>query len=127
MFHLSLPVDRFDDCLNFYRNCFEAEVKMLSAKAANVFVFGGQVTLHDRPASELSDCARRTMHFGQVVSPEEWLQLRDRIVAAKHLPLHLVEATDASNRRAKLVVADPSGNLVEINSTALASVKTERL
>lgn len=120
MFHLSLPVQRFDACLAFYRDCFGAEVKMLSSQAANLFVFGGQVTFHDKSESALSDDARRTMHFGQVVSPDEWLRMRDRLVAAGHLPMHEVAASEAANRRAKLLVADPSGNLVEINSTALA-------
>ncbi|UYV17225.1 VOC family protein [Porphyrobacter sp. ULC335] len=119
MFHLSLPVQEFNACLTFYRDCFGADVQMLSAKAANLFVFGGQVTFHERPQAGLSDDARRTMHFGQVVSPDEWLRLRDRIIAAGYSPLRAVPANEAANRRAKLVVADPSGNLVEINSTAL--------
>lgn len=54
MFHLSLPVQRFDACLAFYRDCFGAEVKMLSPEAANLFVSGGQVTFHDKPESGLS-------------------------------------------------------------------------
>ena len=119
MFHLSLPVQKFEACLAFYRECFGAEVQMLSAEAANLFVFGGQVTFHNRPDSALSDEARHTMHFGQVVAPDEWLQLRDRIIAAGHSPMRAVAASVAANRRAKLVVADPSGNLIEINSTAL--------
>lgn len=121
MFHLSLPVQRFDACLAFYRDCFGAEVKMLSSEAANLFVFGGQVTFHDEPDSKLSDDARRTMHFGQVVSPDEWLRLRDRLVAAGHLPIRATTAAEAANGRAKLLIADPSGNLVEINSTPLDS------
>jgi extradiol dioxygenase family protein len=77
------------------------------------------VTFHDEPESGLSDDARRSMHFGQVVSPDEWLRLRDRIIAASHSPIRSVAAADAPNRRAKLLVADPSSNLVEINSTAI--------
>lgn len=92
---------------------------MRSAEAANLFVFGGEVTFHDRPHCDLSDKARNTMHFGQVVAPDEWLQLRDRIIAAGHSPMSEIAASVAANRRAKLVVADPSGNLIEINSTAL--------
>ncbi len=119
MFHLSLPVQRFDACLAFYRDCFGADVRMLNPQTANLFVFGGQVTFHDNPNSELSDDARHAMHFGQVVSPDDWLKLRDRIVGAGHSPMRAVAATEAANGRAKLLVADPSGNLIEINSTAL--------
>lgn len=46
--------------------------------------------------------------------------MRDRILAGGYLPMHAVAATEAANGRAKLLVADSSGNLVEINSTTLA-------
>lgn len=117
MFHLSLPVRHFEECLAFYRDCFSAEVRMLSSDTANVFVFGGQVTLHDRPSIDFSDEVQRAMHFGQVVSPEEWLRLLDRLIAAGHSPLRSIMPSEIANRRGKFVVADPSGYLVEINST----------
>jgi extradiol dioxygenase family protein len=118
LFHLSLPVRQFDACLAFYRDCFEADIQMLSEKAANVFVFGGRVTLHNKPNSPLSDDARVAMHFGQVVTPDEWFRLRERVIAAGHAPLQSIHPAEAVSMRGKLTVADPSGNLVEINSTA---------
>jgi extradiol dioxygenase family protein len=119
LFHFSLPVRQFDACLAFYRDCFGAEVQMLSERVANLFVFGGQVTMHDKPRSQLSEDARRTMHFGQIVAPDEWLRLREKIIAAGHSPLHSISSDEAANGRAKLLIVDPSGNLVEINSTAV--------
>lgn len=118
MFHLSLPVREFDACLTFYRECFGAEVKMLGTGIANLFVFGGQVTLHDREASGF-DAVRREMHFGQVVTKGEWGRLHDQVTVSGYLPLRAVAPGEAPNGRGKLLVADPSGNLVEINSTAV--------
>lgn len=119
MFHLSLPVRQFDACLAFYSDCFEAAVEPLGPGIANLFVFGGQVTLHDRAASGLTDDLRREMHFGQVVAPDEWTRLRNRIAASGYSPLRETLPDEAPNGRGKLLVVDPSGNLVEINSTAL--------
>ena len=121
MFHLSLPVRQFKECVKFYRDCFGAEARMLSSGVCNLFVFGGQVTLRDRAASGFTDDVRREMHFGQVVTADEWMQLRDRIIGSGHSPLRLVTPGDAPDGRGKLLLADPSGNLVEINSKAVAN------
>ena len=116
LFHLSLPVDAFDDCLDFYVSAFDAEVADLGPGVANVIVFGAQVTLHDRAGSSLTKAAQQDMHFGAVVPVEDWSRIRDRLVARGRPLLKCVTAADAPNGRAKLLVADPSGNLVEINS-----------
>lgn len=116
MFHLSLPVDRYRECVAFYRACFGAETVDLSPTATNVFAFGAQITLHDDPASPLTPAARAQLHFGPVVSAEEWAAIRERLLAAGHQLLKCVEPDAASGRRGKLVVADPGGNLIEVNS-----------
>ncbi|MFR0672917.1 VOC family protein [Enterobacterales bacterium AW_CKDN230030176-1A_HGKHYDSX7] len=118
MFHLSLPVDRFQACLAFYGRCFGADIVMLSDRAANLFVFGAQVTFHDAPGTALSAAGREAMHFGQVVSPEQWWQIRDRLRAEGHSLLKDVEPGTTTSGRGKLVVKDPGGNQVEINSHA---------
>lgn len=117
MFHLSLPVNRFAACLEFYQKSFGARIVMLSQSAANVYAFGGQITLHDQPLSTFGDAQRREMHFGHVVSPDQWRLVRDRL---RELGVEFslcVEPDEASGRRGKLLVTDPSGNLVEVNST----------
>ena len=58
------------------------------------------------------------MHFGQVVSPEEWAAIRDRLIALGHKLRACKDETHVPGGRAKLLVADPSGNLVEINAVA---------
>jgi catechol 2,3-dioxygenase-like lactoylglutathione lyase family enzyme len=65
MFHLSLPVDRYQECIAFYRSCFDARIVELTPTAANIFAFGAQITLHDAPSSPLSGAARTQLHFGR--------------------------------------------------------------
>lgn len=116
MFHLSLPVGRYRECLDFYRDCFARRTAELSSTAANIFVFGARITLHDNPSSPLTEAARAELHFGPVVPEEDWFLIRDRLIRTGHSLLKCIEPDDTSGRRGKLVVADPSGNLVEINS-----------
>jgi len=116
MFHLSLPVASFAECLAFYENCFGAEVRMLHERAANLFVFGGQITFHDKPDSTLDEAQRREMHFGHVVSHEDWFGIRDRVRDSGCALLKCIAPEESPSGRGKLLLADPSGNLVEINS-----------
>lgn len=116
MFHLSLPVAAFSDCIAFYRDCFGADVVMLGDQAANLYVFGGQLTLHDKPGSAMGIEQRQEMHFGHVVSDADWFVIRDRVQSSAQKVLRCVEPASAEHARGKLLVVDPSGNLVEINS-----------
>jgi len=116
MFHLSLPVTAFPECIAFYRDCFGADVVMLSEQAANLYVFGGQLTLRDKPGSAFGAEQRREMHFGHVVSDEAWHAIHERVRASAQNVLRCVEPAPEARIRGKLLVVDPSGNIVEINS-----------
>ena len=122
MFHLSLPVTAFAECLRFYEACFEARIVMLDDDTANLFVFDGQITFHNRPDATLTETQRREMHFGHVVSPRRWREIRDRLRDAGRPLLKCVDPEETANRRGKLLLADPSGNLVEINSEPHAAL-----
>ena len=115
MFHLSLPVTDLTACEDFYREAFGATVKSLRAGVSNVHVFEAQLTLHARTSSALTAIARSEMHFGQVVSVTSWKAMHARLLK---VGVPLIRCTEPSEgRRGKLVVQDPSGNLVEINSS----------
>jgi extradiol dioxygenase family protein len=116
MFHLSLPVAAFPECIAFYRDCFGADVVMLNERTANLYVFGGQLTLHDKPGSAFGTEQREEMHFGHVVSDDDWLAIHERVRTSAHKVLRCVVPVPEMRTRGKLLVADPSGNIVEINS-----------
>ncbi|HYC96866.1 VOC family protein [Brevundimonas sp.] len=114
MFHLSLPVTDLAACEHFYREAFAATVQPLRAGVSNIHVFGAQLTLHERTDSALTGHARAEMHFGEVVPVASWMAMRTRLV---EVGAPLIRCSEPSEgRRGKLVVQDPSGNLVEINS-----------
>ncbi len=117
MFHLSLPVESYRDCIEFYRSCFDAEIVELTPKAVNIFAFGAQITLHDDPSSSLTAAARTQLHFGSVVPVGDWFVVRDRLHAAGCRFRGCINPDAGSGRRGKLIVTDPSGNLIEVNST----------
>ncbi|NWK97356.1 hypothetical protein DM806_17110 [Sphingobium lactosutens] len=116
MFHLSLPVTAFSECIAFYRDCFGADVVMLNDRAVNLYVFGGQLTLHDKPDSSIDIEQRHEMHFGHVVTNEDWFAIRDQVQKSEETVLRCVEPQLPDKTRGKLLVVDPSGNIVEINS-----------
>lgn len=116
MFHLSLPVSAFSQCLDFYRDCFGAKVVLLDEKAANLYLFGGQLTLHDKPNSIMDADCRREMHFGHVVTEQDWFAIRNRLQESGQTLLRCREPGDEGQTQGKLLVMDPSGNIVEINS-----------
>ena len=78
-------------------------------------VFGAQLTFHERHESAMTVAARADMHFGQVVSVTDWKAIHARLVEAGFPLVRCAEPSEG--QRGKLIVEDPSGNLVEINSS----------
>ncbi|GAB6855440.1 VOC family protein [Asaia astilbis] len=116
MFHLSLPVENFSACKEFYVRLFGAELIDLSETCSNIFVFGGYVTLHDRAGSLLTDEVRKSMHFGEEVTLQAWKERKEILDKNVVSYVFLQEPDTIKGVRGKMVVKDPSGNLVEINS-----------
>lgn len=108
MFHLSLPVTAFSECLAFYRDCFSAEIVMLNERTANLYVFGGQLTLHDKPDSTIDVGQRQEMHFGHVVKNNDWFAIRDQVQKSAQPILRCIEPVFPDGVRGKLLVVDPA-------------------
>lgn len=116
MFHFSLPVADLNACERFYREAFGATVQPLRKGVSNVHVFGAQLTFHERRDSAMTIAARAEMHFGQVVSIADWWAIHTWLVESGYPLVRCAEPSE--NQRGKLMVQDPAGNLVEINSSA---------
>jgi extradiol dioxygenase family protein len=114
--HISFPVLDIEESVDFYRSKLGAKVGRQSDGAVDVLVFGAQLTLHDDPAN-VSDPMPRSRHFGATVAWSEWGEIADRFAASDAL----VEAATLAyvgevKEQRKLMIADPSGNLIEIKS-----------
>jgi uncharacterized protein len=116
IFHLSIPVRDLEESLDFYRSELGAQIGRRSDGWADALVFGAQVTLQHDPAN-VSDPMPRTRHFGATVGWDEWTAVAERLAPRPWL----VEAPTISHRgenieQAKLMIHDPSGNLIEIKA-----------
>ena len=101
---------------------------MLGARAGRVtghwidlWLFGAQVTAYQRPAGVVPSPFREAQHFGATLEWGDWRRLADRLVAAD-CEFRLEPTVDEAGGRAKMMLADPDGYLVEIKAYADPSV-----
>jgi extradiol dioxygenase family protein len=116
IFHLSFPVRDLAEAVAFYRDELGAEIGRQEPSFADALLFGAQVTLQNDPENVLT-LRPRTWHFGATVGWPEWEALAARVGNAAHL----VEAPRISYagqpiEQAKLMLQDPSGNLIEVKA-----------
>lgn len=97
---------------------------MLGAQAGRVtghwldlWLFGAQITAYQRPAGVVPSPFREAQHFGATLGWDEWTRLADRLVATG-AEFRLAPTVDGPGGRAKLMLADPDGYLVEIKAYA---------
>lgn len=116
IFHLSLPVRDLADAVAFYREVLGAEVGRSNPACVDVLVFGAQVTLQHDPA-QVPTMMPRTRHFGATIAWPAWEEAARRLTGQEYL----VEGPQVSypgepKEQAKLMVKDPSGNLIELKA-----------
>jgi extradiol dioxygenase family protein len=106
-----------DEAVDFYGSQLGAEIGRRTDQFADALVFGAQVTLQNDPSSVTSP-KPRTRHFGATIQWEEWESIATRFVGG----LPVVESPTISYEgepieQGKLMIVDPSGNLIEIKAT----------
>ncbi len=116
IFHLSVPVRDLPEAIGFYRGELGAKIGRREARFADVFLFGAQVTLQD-DHENVMDPTPRTRHFGATIAWAEWEALAQRLERAPCLvEAPCVSYADTPTEQAKLMVRDPSGNLIEVKA-----------
>jgi uncharacterized protein len=116
--HISLPVNDLERSRDFYLDVLGCEPGRVQDRSIDVFFFGCQVTLHERPDEVLAPEQRGVRHFGVAVSGERWQEVVDRLLASG-TPFIREPATDHAGtprEQRKAMVADPSGNAIEIKT-----------
>lgn len=116
IFHLSVPVRDLDEAVSFYGRELGARIGRQTADFADALVFGAQITLQNDPPS-VSDPMPRTRHFGVTLPWGEWESVTERFVGREMI----VEARTISFagepiEQGKMMIRDPSGNLIEIKA-----------
>ena len=116
IFHLSVPVRDLEEAVVFYTTTLGAQIGRRTGTFADALLFGAQVTLQNDPAG-VSDPMPRTRHFGATLPWDEWETVTARLVGSDLV----VEAQTVSFpgepiEQGKMMIQDPSGNLIEIKA-----------
>lgn len=119
MLHLSLPVADLAVARAFYEDALGCAVGRVRATWLDVWFFGMQVTLQERPEQVRAADDQGVRHFGVTLHDQASYRqvvdrLRDHEVAWLAGP---VDGADASGKTS-VKVADPSGNVIEIKCYA---------
>ena len=115
--HLSVPVRDLDEARAFYVHTLGCRSARARAGFTDVWFYGMQVTLQDRP-DEVASAPGGSRHFGVTLGRDEFESLIARLVASGIAwvdPVHTDdEGLDTEQTKAK--IADPSGNVIELKT-----------
>ena len=112
IFHLSFPVEDVGEAIGFYVDLGGVPGRR-EASWADVALFGAQLTLQQVPGDVLRPMPR-SRHFGATLPWQEWERLVGRLGAFVEQPHVDHEGTEFE--QAKAMIADPSGNLIELKA-----------
>jgi uncharacterized protein len=116
--HLSIPVRDLDEARAFYVDTLGCRAARARDGFCDVWFYGMQVTLHDRPDEAHSLRAGGCRHFGVTLPRQEF----DAVVArlgGRGVAWVDPVSTDhegSALEQTKAKVADPSGNVIEIKT-----------
>jgi hypothetical protein len=117
--HLSIPVRDLDAARAFYVDALGCEAgQHIGTHAIDVWFFGLQLTLQERPAEVAPDDAPGVRHFGVTLDRAALDALLARLGDHEVRWISPVE-TDTSGRlrgKTSAKLADPSGNVIELKS-----------
>lgn len=114
--HLSLPVRSLDDARSFYEEILGCRVGRVRDDWLDVWFFGLQLTLQERPDEVLPESDQGVRHFGVVVSDRtQFGDVVERVRGAGWPWIAEPQLHSAEELNGKLggKLADPSGNVIE--------------
>ncbi len=116
--HLSIPVRDIEEARDFYVHALGCQPARQRADFVDVWFFGLQVTLHDRPDEATGLVPGSSRHFGVTLGRDEFDQLVERLEASGVEWVSPVTTDDAGllTEQTKAKVVDPSGNVIEVKT-----------
>ena len=122
--HLSIPVGDLDESRAFYVDVLGCSLGRVRHDFVDVWFYGMQVTLHDRP-SDLAPAGVR--HFGVTLPIDELRALVDRLDGrVEWIDTLTTEHAGTPREQTKSKLADLSGNVIELKAYADADAALER-
>ncbi|WP_157475077.1 VOC family protein [Lysobacter sp. Root494] len=128
IFHLSFPVRSLVAAKDFYCQLLGATLGRDNGEWADILLFGHQITLHERPSEVLSAEARGVRHFGAILPWEQWQALGLTLVeqGCSFVMQPTIAHPGTENEQGKILLCDPSDNLIEIKAYRNASAAIGR-
>jgi uncharacterized protein len=116
--HLSIPVRDLDEARQFYVDTMGCEAAREREGFVDVWFFGLQLTLQDRPDEVAGLSAGSVRHFGVTLARPEFDEATARLRSSGVRWLSEVSTDDAGTptEQTKAKVADPSGNVIELKT-----------
>ena len=114
--HLSIPVADLAEARRFYEDVLGLQVGRVREDWIDVWFFGLQLTLQQRPDEVAPAHEQGVRHFGVALSAEDYDDLVRRL-RRHHAVWVSAPATSTAaelNGKTSAKVADPSGNVIEL-------------
>jgi hypothetical protein len=116
--HLSLPVRDIEEARVFYVGTLGCQAGRRRDDFIDVWFFGLQLTLHNRPDEVTQLVPGGSRHFGVTLGHDEFDQLVERLEKSGVEWLVPVSTDDAGllTEQTKAKIVDPSGNAIEVKT-----------
>jgi extradiol dioxygenase family protein len=116
--HLSLPVRDLAEAQEFYVETLGCLAARTRPGFADVWFFGMQITLQDRPDEVTPLHAEAGRHFGVTLARDEFDEVVARLLEHEVRWLVPVSTDDPGTpvEQTKTKLADPSGNVIELKT-----------
>lgn len=116
--HLSLPVRDIEEAREFYVRALGCQPARQREGFIDVWFFGLQLTLHDRPDEATGLVPGSARHFGVTLDRKEFDQLVERLEKSGVEWIVPVTTDDAGllTEQTKAKIVDPSGNVIEVKT-----------
>jgi extradiol dioxygenase family protein len=116
--HLSLPVRDIEEAQDFYVRALGCQPARARDDFVDVWFFGLQLTLQDRPDEATGLVAGSARHFGVTLERDEFEELVERLERNDVEWLSPVSTDDAGllTEQTKAKIVDPSGNVIEVKT-----------
>ena len=126
VFHLAYPIKDKEETRAFYRDILKCEQGREAETWVDFNFFGHQLSFHLKPeAFDTPDATNPVdgknvpvRHFGAVLEWDEWLDLRDRLIAhdTDFIIDPYIRFKGETGEQATMFFLDPSGNALEFKS-----------
>jgi extradiol dioxygenase family protein len=125
--HLSLPVRDLDEARRFYVDGLGCTAARARPGYQDVWFYGMQITLHDRPDEAEMLPAESVRHFGVTLGRSEFEAVTAHLATCGVQWVVPISTDDVGEltEQTKAKVADPSGNVIELKTYANVTAALE--